>query len=288
MNLTDPNEIKALMAANGVHFSKSLGQNFLIAAGVPEKIAESADLHENDGVLEIGPGVGVLTRELSERAAEVVSIELDESLAPILRMTLMDRENCHVVYGDALKQDLPALCRAYFGEERAWKLCANLPYNVTTPLLTAILESGAFETDTVLIQKEVAEHICAEAGTGEYGAFTLLVNWYATAEKLFDVSPDCFLPQPKVTSSVIRLRRRREAAAKVSDVPWFFKVVRAAFNQRRKALPNALSAGLGIDKSAVTEALTALGLRADIRGERLTLEQFAALSEILKKSQKSA
>ncbi len=284
MNLTDPNEIKALMAANGVRFSKSLGQNFLVASWVPEKIADAAELSENDGVLEIGPGVGVLTRELSERAAEVLSIELDESLAPILRVTLMDRPNCHVVYGDALKQNLSELCREYFGAERAWKLCANLPYNVTTPLITAFLESKAFETITVMIQKEVAERICARAGTGEYGAFTLLVNWYATAEKLFDVSPDCFLPQPKVTSSVIRLRRRSESAAQVDDEAWFFKVVRAAFNQRRKALPNALSAGLGLDKGSIAEALGALGLNADIRGERLTLEQFAALSNLLRKA----
>lgn len=283
MNLTDPNEIKALMAANGVHFSKSLGQNFLIAAWVPEKIAESAELCENDGVLEIGPGVGVLTRELSERAAQVLSIELDESLAPILRVTLMDRPNCRVIYGDALKQNLPELCREYFGEERAWKLCANLPYNVTTPLLTAFLECRAFETITVMIQKEVAERICAKAGSGEYGAFTLLVNWYAAPEKLFDVSPDCFLPKPKVTSSVIRLRRREQPPAQVKDEAWFFRTVRAAFNQRRKALPNALSAGLGLDKSVIVEALAELGLTADIRGERLKLEQFAALSDLLKK-----
>ena len=283
MNLTDPNEIKALMAANGVHFSKSLGQNFLVASWVPERIAEAAELGENDGVLEIGPGVGVLTRELSERAGEVLSIELDETLRPILRVTLMDRPNCHVIYGDALRQDLPALCREYFGTERSWKLCANLPYNVTTPLITAFLESRCFETVTVMIQKEVAERICAKAGTAEYGAFTLLVNWYATAEKLFDVSPDCFLPQPKVTSSVIRLRRRSGSAAYVEDEAWFFRVVRAAFNQRRKALPNALSAGLGLDKGVITEALSALELRTDIRGERLTLEQFAALSNLLKK-----
>ena len=283
MNLTDPNQIKALMAANGVRFSKSLGQNFLIAPWVPEKIAESAELNENDGVLEIGPGVGVLTRELSERAAQVLSVELDESLAPILRVTLMDRPNCRVIYGDALKQNLPALCREHFGEDRPWKLCANLPYNVTTPLLTAILESRAFETVTVMIQREVAERICAKAGCGEYGAFTLLVNWYAEPEKLFDVSPDCFLPQPKVTSSVIRLRRREQPPVEVADEAWFFRVVRAAFNQRRKALPNALSSGLGLEKGSITEALTALDLPADIRGERLTGEQFAKLSDLLKK-----
>lgn len=283
MNLTDPNEIKALMAANGVRFSKSLGQNFLIAPWVPEKIADAALLESEDAVIEIGPGVGVLTRELACRAADVLSIELDETLRPILRVTLMDRPNCHVLYGDALKQNYPSLCREYFGAERKVKLCANLPYNVTTPLLTAFLESGCFELITVMIQKEVAERICAGAGTAEYGAFTLLVNWYSTSEKLFDVSPDCFLPQPKVTSSVIRLRKRTSPAAEVADVQWFFRVIRAAFNQRRKALPNALSAGLGLDKAAIAEALSFLGLRADIRGERLTLDEFAALSNLLKK-----
>ncbi len=283
MNLTDPNEIKAMMAAHGVRFSKSLGQNFLIASWVPREIADSAEIDADDGVLEIGPGVGVLTRELAERAARVLSVELDETLAPILRVTLHDLPQCAVVYGDALKVDLPALCREHFGEERTWRICANLPYNVTTPLITAFLEAGCFETITVMIQKEVAERICAEAGSGEYGAFTLLVNWYATAEKLFDVSPDCFLPQPKVTSSVIRLRRRSAPAAVVEDEKWFFRVVRAAFNQRRKALPNALSSALGLDKARIVEALETMGLRPDIRGERLSLEQFAALSNLLKK-----
>lgn len=281
MNLTNPNEIKALLAEYGFRFSKSMGQNFLITPWVPERIAEEAELTPEDGVLEIGPGIGTLTVELCARAGKVLSVELDTSLEPILRVTLAGCENSEVYYGDALKADLPALCREHLGE-RTWKLCANLPYNVTTPLLTAFLESGCFETITVMIQKEVAERICAAAGTGEYGSFTVLVNWYAEPRKLFDVTPDCFLPQPKVTSTVIQLRRRETPPAEVKDEKFFFRVVRAAFNQRRKALPNALTAGIqGLEKDAVRAALASLGLPEDIRGERLTVEQFAALSDAL-------
>ena len=281
MNLTNPNEIKALLAEYGFRFSKSMGQNFLIEDWVPERIAAEAGLTETDGVLEIGPGIGVLTVELARRAGKVLCVELDSSLEPILRVTLAGVDNCEVFYGDALKTDLPALCREKLGE-RPWKLCANLPYNVTTPLLTAFLESGVFETVTVMIQKEVAERICAAPGTGEYGSFTVLVNWYAEAQRLFDVPPGCFLPQPKVTSTVIQLRRRETPPAEVKDRAFFFRVVRAAFNQRRKALPNALTAGInGLDKERVRAALETLGLGADIRGERLSVEQFAALANEL-------
>ena len=281
MNLTNINKIKALLAEYGFRFSKSMGQNFLIAPWVPERIAGEAGLTEEDGVLEIGPGIGALTVELCERAGKVLSVELDERLEPILRVTLAGRENSAVVFGDALKSDLPALCREHLGE-RPWKVCANLPYNVTTPLLTAFLESGCFESITVMIQKEVAERICAAPGTGEYGSFTVLVNWYAQPSRLFDVTPDCFLPQPKVTSTVIRLARRKEPPARVDDEKFFFRVVRAAFNQRRKALPNALAAGLPtLEREQVRGALTRLGLPADIRGERLSVEQFAQLSNEL-------
>ncbi len=280
MELTNINEIRPLLERHGFRFSKSLGQNFLVASWVPVQIAERAGIGEGDGVLEIGPGIGTLTVELAKRARKVLSVELDERLRPILAETLSECANSEIFYGDAARTDLAKLCAERLGE-RPWKVCANLPYQVTTPLITAFLRAGCFESVTVMIQKEVADRICAVPGTGEYGSFTVLVNWYAEPAKLFDVSPDCFLPQPKVTSTVIRLDRRAERAAAVRDEDFFFKVVRAAFNERRKALPNALSAGAGVEKDAVRAALTDMGLGEDIRGERLSLEQFADLSNRL-------
>ena len=207
MNLTDYSEIKALLARHKFRFSKSMGQNFLTAAWVPEDIAASAELDEETGVLEIGPGIGCLTRELAKRAGKVVSVELDRSLQPILAETLTGCENVEVVFGDALKQDLPALLEETMPGLRH-VVCANLPYNVTTPVLTALIRSGCFETITVMIQREVARRICAGPGNADYGAFGIFVQWYMETELLFDVPPSCFVPQPKVTSSVIRLTRR--------------------------------------------------------------------------------
>ena len=207
MNLTDYNEIRALLQRHGFRFSKALGQNFLTAAWVPEDIAESAGLDEETGVLEIGPGVGCLTRELSKRAGKVVSVELDRSLQPVLAETLTGCENVEVVFGDILKQNIPALLDETMPGLRH-VVCANLPYNVTTPVLTALLEGGCFETITVMIQREVARRICAGPGSADYGAFGIFVQWHAETELLFDVPPSCFVPQPKVTSSVIRLTRR--------------------------------------------------------------------------------
>ncbi len=281
MRLTEPDELRALLASHGFRFSRSLGQNFLIAPWVPERIAAESGVTQADGVLEIGPGVGALTGELAARAGRVLCVELDKSLAPVLRETVGGFPNVSVVFADALRSDLPALCAEKLGE-RPWKVCANLPYNVTTPLLTALLRAGCFETITVMIQREVAARVCAAPGTAEYGSFTVLCGWYAEPERLFDVPPDCFLPRPKVTSTVLTLRRRAAPPAAVRDESFFFRVVRAAFNQRRKALPNALSAGVpGLSREAVRAALAARGLAEDIRGERLSLLQFAALSDAL-------
>ena len=207
MNLTDYNEIRALLARHKFRFSKSMGQNFLTAAWVPEDIAASAGLDEKTGVLEVGPGVGCLTRELSQRAGKVVSVELDRSLQPILAETLTGCENVEVLFGDVLKQNLPALVKESFPGLTP-VVCANLPYNVTTPVLTKLIEAGCFERITVMIQREVARRICAGPGTADYGAFGLFVQWHCETELLFDVPPSCFVPQPKVTSSVIRLTRR--------------------------------------------------------------------------------
>ena len=284
MNLTDINEIKSILARHGFRFSKSLGQNFLTAAWVPERIADEAELDKETGVLEIGPGIGCLTRELSARAGKVVSVELDRSLMPVLAETLAGCENVEVVFGDILKQDLPALLEETMPGMRP-VVCANLPYNVTSPVLTALLESGCFETVTVMVQREVARRICASPGKPDYGAFGVFVQWHAEPELLFDVPPSCFVPQPKVTSSVIRLKKRETPPAEVADEALFFAVVRAAFNQRRKTLVNALSSQLpGLGKETAESILSGLGYDPRIRGEVLELGGFAKIcNEITKR-----
>ena len=278
MNLTDINEIKALLARHNFRFSKSLGQNFLTAAWVPEDIAASAELDEQTGVLEIGPGIGCLTRELSKRAGKVVSVELDRALQPILAETLTGCENVEVVFGDVLKQDLPALIAETMPGLRP-VVCANLPYNVTSPLLTALIECGCFETITVMIQREVARRICAAPGTADYGAFGIFVQWYTEPELLFDVPPACFIPQPKVTSSVIRLRRREAPPARVTDEKLMFRLIRAAFNQRRKTLVNAIGSQVpGVSKEEAERVLDSLGYDTRIRGEVLDIGGFAKIA----------
>ena len=281
MDLTNYKEVTALLERHGFRFSKSLGQNFLTAAWVPRRIAEEALIAPGDGVLEVGPGVGCLTVELAEKAERVLALELDERLRGVLSETLSEHPNVSVVFADAVKADLRSLCGEYFGG-RPVRVCANLPYNVTSPLLTAFLNAGCFESVTVMVQKEVAARLCARPGTAEYGAFTLLVQWYAEAEKLFDVPPDCFMPRPKVTSTVIRLCRRPSPPVRVRDEDFFFAVVRAAFNQRRKTLVNAVSAGMReVARADVEKALAQMGLSPTVRGEALSAEQFAALSDIL-------
>ena len=278
MNLTDYNEIRSLLSRHGFRFSKSLGQNFLTAAWVPERIAEAAGLDEHTGVLEIGPGVGCLTEQLSLRAGKVLAVELDKALKPVLAETLAGRENVEIVFGDVLKQDLPALVKEKLPGLRP-VICANLPYNVTTPLLTAFLEAGCFEIVTVMIQREVARRICAGPGTADYGAFGLFVQWHCFTELLFDVPPSCFVPQPKVTSSVIRLTRREEKPFPVQDEQLLFRVIRAAFNQRRKTLSNALSAGLGeLSKEQAEKVLENCGFDPIIRGEAVELGGFVKIT----------
>ena len=281
MELTNINEIKELLSRHGFRFSKSMGQNFLTAAWVPRDIAESAELDERTGVLEVGPGIGCLTKQLSLRAGKVLSVELDNALRPILAETLSECENVEVIFGDVLKQDLPALVKEHFGEMRC-AVCANLPYNVTSPLLTAFIEAGCFETITVMIQREVARRICAAPGTADYGAFGIFVQWHMETELLFDVPPSCFIPQPKVTSSVIRLRRRTEHPAKTSSEQFLFKVIRAAFNQRRKTLINAISSQIpGVSKEQAERAVTEAGFDARIRGETLDIGKFATIADKL-------
>jgi len=281
MNLTDINEIKELLGRHGFRFSKSMGQNFLCAAWVPEDIADSAMLDEETGVLEVGPGIGCLTVQLARRAKKVVSVELDKALMPVLAETLRGCENVQVVFGDVMKTDLKALCAEQFADCARVVVCANLPYNITTPVLTAFVESGCFDCITVMIQREVAKRICAKENTADYGAFTLLIQWYTAPELLFDVSPGNFIPAPKVTSSVIRMRRRDSAPAAVKDEAKMFALIRAAFNQRRKTLCNAMMNGMGVSREKAAAAIAGCGLPETVRGEALSLGQFAALSDAL-------
>ncbi len=281
MNLTNPSELKLLLGKHGFRFSKAMGQNFLIASWVPERIASEAGIDEGTGVLEVGPGVGCLTHELAQYAGRVLAVELDERLRPVLQETLADCENTEVIFGDVLKQNLPALVQEHFPGLRP-VVCANLPYNVTSPLLTAFLEAGCFETVTVMIQREVARRLCAKPGTADYGAFTVFTQWHAEPEILFDVSPGCFLPAPKVTSSVVRLTVRKAPPVEVISEKRFFAVVRAAFNQRRKTLLNALSSGLsGFTKEQIAQAIAECGLDEKVRGEALGIAEFARLSDRL-------
>ena len=282
MNLTDYNEIQELLHRHGFRFSKSMGQNFLTASWVPADIADSAQLDSDTAVLEIGPGVGCLTEQLAARAGKVLSVELDRSLEGVLRETMAAYDNVEILFGNILKQDIPALVREHFGGMRA-VVCANLPYNVTSPVLTALIRSDCFETITVMIQREVARRICAAANTPDYGAFSLFVQWYTRPELLFDVPPHCFHPQPKVTSSVIRLTRRMEKPFAVSDEQLLFQIIRAAFNQRRKTLANALASGLGCERALIEQALENCGFDIRIRGEALDLGSFVALTDELAK-----
>lgn len=279
MKLTDSEYIRELLDRHGFRFSKSLGQNFLTAAWVPEDIAAAGVPEEGMGVLEVGPGIGCLTRELSKQAERVMSIELDKALKPILAETLADCKNVEVLFGDALKLDLAALAEEKLGGLKK-TVCANLPYNVTSPLLTAFIQAGCFDSITVMIQREVARRICAAPGCPDYGAFGIFVQWHMETELLFDVPPSCFMPQPKVTSSVIRLKKRREHPAQVEDEKLMFRIIRAAFNQRRKTLVNSLSSQLGgITKEQVEEAIANCGFDTRIRGEALDIGGFAKISD---------
>lgn len=281
MNLTNIQEVKDLLARHGFRFSKSLGQNFLIADWVPRQIAEAAGLDGTCGVLEIGPGVGCLTRELAARAGKVAAVELDRSLLPVLAETLADCPNAEVVPGDVMKLDLAALVSDRLGGF-APHVCANLPYNITTPVLTRLLESGLFRSVTVMVQKEVARRVCAAPGAADYGAFTLLCQYYADCQLLFDVPAGCFLPAPRVTSAVVRMEVR-ETPPVVVPPDALFQVVRAAFAQRRKTLLNALSSAYGkeFSKEELRAVLSGCGLPEAVRGEALSLEQFADLAEKL-------
>ena len=280
INVTDIHVMKPLLAEHGFHFSKAKGQNFLIASWVPEEIAQTVD--ESCGVLEIGPGIGPLTQQLCLRAGKVCAVELDKRLQPILQKTVGEFENLEIVWDDILKQDVPALVREKFGDLKP-VACANLPYYITSPILSALLEARCFETVTVMVQKEVAVRIAAQPGSADYSAFTVFCQYYAQPEILFDVPAGCFLPQPKVTSAVISLHVRKELPWSIDDEKTFFKVVKASFAMRRKTLVNGLAAGFPhLGKARIAEILEQCGLPATVRGETLSIQQFAEIANKIK------
>ena len=281
MGLCDIHVIKEVLSRHGFHFSKSLGQNFLTAQWVPERIAAECGVDKNSCALEVGPGMGCLTNELSKQAEKVVAIELDRALFPVLEETLADCSNVEVVHGDVLKTDLSAICKEKFGDKKVFA-CANLPYYITTPAISALLDSKMFSGITVMVQKEVAKRISAKAGSSDYSAFSIYVQYYADAKILFDVPAGCFVPQPKVDSAVIRLNPLEQPSVAVKNEKLFFAIVRAAFNQRRKTLVNAISPAFGgrLDKADILSLMKTCNLDERIRGEKLTLEEYAKLSDV--------
>ena len=280
MDLCDRREIQTLLERHGFHFSKAMGQNFLIESWVPRDIADSCGADKSTGVLEIGPGIGPLTQQLARRAGKVVSVELDARLYPVLRETMRGADNFTLIEGDAMKLDFAQVVQEHFSDLRPI-LCANLPYNITTPVLTKCVESRCFDSLTVLIQKEVAQRICAEAGTAEYGAFTVLMQYYTAPQMLFTVPASCFLPAPKVTSAVIHCPVRKTPPVEVVSESALWRTVKAGFALRRKTLVNSLQTGYQLPKERLAEIVTACGLSPTVRGERLTLEDFARLSNAL-------
>ena len=278
VNVCDIQVMKPLLAEHGFHFSKAKGQNFLIAPWVPESIARESGVDETVGVLEIGPGIGPLTQQLSLLAGKVCAVEVDERLKPILGITLAECSNVELVWGDVLKLDIPALVREKLPGLRPMA-CANLPYYITSPILTALLEAECFEAVTVMVQKEVAQRIAAQPGSADYSAFTVFCQYYAQPELLFDVPAHCFLPQPKVTSAVVTLRTRKERPWDSEDVDTFFRVVRSSFAMRRKKLSNGLASGFPeLGKSGAEDVIAACGFSENVRGETLGIPEFARIA----------
>ena len=281
IDVCNPAVIRELLAKYGFHFSKSKGQNFLTQRWVPERIVRASGIDKTCGVIEIGPGFGPLTQELCQKAGKVVAIEVDQTLQPVLRETVGEFSNLEILFADALKTDLPAMVADEFSGLRP-VACANLPYYITSPVLTKLLESRCFSLITVMVQREVAQRICAAPGSRDYSAFTVLCNYHAQPELLFDVPASCFFPQPKVTSAVVCLKVRTEPPAELLDERTFFRTVRSAFAQRRKTLLNALSSGFSeLGKSELAETLHTCSISPMVRGETLDIPSFAALSNAL-------
>lgn len=282
-NLSDIGTVRSILEKHGFTFSKALGQNFLINPAVCPEMAEEAVTSENDGVIEIGAGVGVLTAELCKRAKKVVSIELDKRLLPVLDETLAEFDNFEVVNEDILKVDLHELIKEKFSDCENVSVCANLPYYITSPVIMKLLEDKLpIKQIIVMVQREAADRLTAPVGSRESGAITVAVNYYAKAEKLFNVSKGSFVPSPKVDSAVIRLSIYDKPPIETKDEELFFRTVKAMFMQRRKTALNSVSAGLGIPKDTVVKALEMTGLDASVRAEKLTLSQLCEFTNNLK------
>ena len=282
MKLTSVSEVKAIMERHGLRFNKGYGQNFLINEQIPRRIAEECGADACDGILEIGPGIGTLTRELAERYHKVVAVEIDGSLLPALAETVGEYPHVTVLHNDIMKVDLPALIKREF-EGRRVTVCANLPYYITTPILMKLLESGCpFEHITVMIQKEVALRLCAKPGDADYGAVTASVSRYGKVSRLFTVSAGSFMPAPKVDSAVIRITLDKEKSYTVKSEDCMTRCIRGAFAMRRKTLVNSLGTEFGgLSKEQLTAAVLDCGFPADIRGERLGIPEFARLADAL-------
>ncbi len=280
MNLCDMRTIKQIMGAFKLNFKKEYGQNFLTDHSVVEDIADNCCEDEESTILEIGPGIGTLTKELAERYKKVISLEIDDTLIPVLGYTLGEYSNVEIINRDVMKVDLNELLAPYLEAGRV-SVCANLPYYITTPILMKLLEDRVpFDYITIMIQSEVADRLCAKAGKSEYGAITAVLNYYGEAEKLFVVPADRFVPAPKVNSTVVRIRLHKEKPYDPVNEEIFFRTIRAAFEQRRKTLANALSNGYPeLSKEKITEIIEACGHRADIRGEKLSTADFVVLSD---------
>ena len=279
--LINPQETIKIIQKNDFRFQKRFGQNFLIDASVLENIIRSSEITKDDCVLEIGPGIGTMTQALAEAAGQVVAVEIDVNLIPILHETLKDYANVSILHNDVLKLDLHKVIDTY-NHGKPVKVVANLPYYITTPIIMGLFESHApIQSITVMVQKEVADRMQAGPGTKDYGALSLAVQYYAEPDIIQEVPSHCFIPRPNVGSAVIRLKRYSDAPVKVQDERWMFQIIKAAFGQRRKTLLNALSSLASVPKDATRDALTALSLPETIRGEALTLAQFAALSDAL-------
>ena len=287
IDVCDIQVMKPLLMEHGFHFSKAKGQNFLIARWVPEQIAEDSGVDKTAGVLEVGPGIGPLTQQLALRAEKVCAVEVDTRLEPILKQTVGEFSNLEILWGDVLKQDIPALVKEKFAGLRPMA-CANLPYYITSPILTALLEAECFEAVTVMVQKEVAQRIAAKPGTADYSAFTIFCQYYAEPELLFDVPAHCFMPQPKVTSAVISLRVRKERPWQIEDPDIFFRTVRASFAMRRKTLQNGLASGFPeLGKAGAGEVLESCGFAPSVRGETLGIPEFAKIANEITRRKKN-
>ena len=281
-NLTDISYIKKLCEKYGFSLSKNFGQNFIVNAGICPKIVNSSNITKEDGVIEIGTGIGVLTKELSKASKKVVAIEIDERLPSLLEESLADCDNVKVIMGDVLKVDLAQIIKDEFPNTKV-SVCANLPYYITSPIIMKLLEDKLpIDSITVMVQKEAAERICAKTGTRKCGAISYAINYYAKATQLFTVSPGSFYPPPKVTSSIIRLDINNAPPVNPMDEKKMFKLIRFAFNQRRKTIVNSLSAGLSLPKTDISTAMENINLSPLLRPEQMTLEDFANLSNELK------